>query len=494
MVISFRAFCLSVLFAVFQTTPARPADQHDDVDVVLQAALAAAQAEDCTRTLEIVDRQTEADGFSGLTDPARINFYYLGTVCAARKGKVELASRYAQAGTRIRGAPAALWQARFNLEWGAQRYADAVTTIEEMTDSNPAALGAMPVGTGILIDGTLKDEPALRRRVLKVFASPAYVPKQIGYSTDYFKREYALMLSDAGDNAQAAALVARIGDPTSLMRLSLDPRTRHMIAENFDARAAVERHMARMRELAAAHSELLKPLISVADDLIDLGEAREALATLQAVHPESAAENTFADRAGQLNWWWNSKGRAYALLGRYDDVVAAYTEGIRLTEHGLPNVSQRINLAGKQVRFGHPADALVTLGPIAAGKSRASSYGLMQFHGIHGCASFKAGKIGDAKSDLSYMLSHAADAPSALTSLELCMGDVAGAALSVSKQLATPDQRVDALLYLSDYAAPPPSYPPDPAEASRPALKSRADVQAAISKAGGIRHFNTPLL
>jgi hypothetical protein len=46
------------------------------------------------------------------------------------------------------------------------------------------------------------------------------------------------------------------------------------------------------------------------------------------------------------------------------------------------------------------------------------------------------------------------------------------------------------LLRLSDFDPPPVALPPGPIDAKLPALKARADVKAAIARAGGIRRIH----
>jgi hypothetical protein len=70
------------------------------------------------------------------------------------------------------------------------------------------------------------------------------------------------------------------------------------------------------------------------------------------------------------------------------------------------------------------------------------------------------------------------------------MGDMEGAAAVVVRRLDDPDQRVEALLQLSDYDDPPVPVPPAPLDAPLRALKERADVKAAVARAGGIRRFH----
>jgi tetratricopeptide (TPR) repeat protein len=482
---------LSLAVALAGLSPARSAGQTEDPNNSLRKAATAAQNKNCNAALGIVAAEAAKPGFGRLSDQVRTFFYQIGINCAVEQKQFDLAERYAKAATRMPGIPAPFWQARFALTLGAGKIADTVTTVEEMVGGNPEVLNSIPIADFFALSRNVKNlkDPPLLRRLLAVLAG-AYSPPEPGVSTDAFRQQYAAILAEAGDKPAAAALVGQIEAPTVLMSMSLDPRLREMMPARFDVRSSVERHMARMREIAAAHAGVIRPQLFVAEDLALLGKPLDALAVLDAIDPGKAGGPAYSDQDDQLNWWWDARARAYAMLGRYDDAAAAFAQGKAITENGRPNISQTINLAGIQARFGRFTDALATLAPIGAGKVTGSPFGMMQFRAVHGCASFKAGKIGDAKADLAYMREHMADAPGALTETQLCMDDLDGAAASIIQRLNTPDERVEALSDLSDYAASPSTYPKYPGEGAIIALKLRKDVNEAIIRAGGTRSFN----
>jgi len=458
-----------------------------DKQVALQAAI---KANDCKTVLQIVAAQIALPNFAGLPEQDRQSFYHLGFECAYQEHQSELALNYVEEATKLPGAPQELWQARLGLELRAKHLAAAVSTAETLPSDMADVLNVVKVAYWRYLTDELKSEPKLRQRLLKVLASHTYLPAELGTSSDYFRWEYAKILADGGDKPGAAALVTLIDDPKALMQISLDTRLREFVPANFDARFASELHLARMREVASAHPGLMSPHLDFVFDLLFLDRGEEALATLEAIDPDKADRSNFSDKTDQLRWWWDFKARAYALLGRYDEAVAAYTRAMALNEANQPNISQTINLAALQLRFNHPADALITLAPVMDGKVPASPYGLMQFRVNHGCASFKTGKRGEANTDLAFLREHVVDAPAALTWLQLCMGDIDGAAVSVIKRLETPDERPEALAHLSDYAESPATLPKDPYAAGVVTLKARADVKEAIARAGGIRSFN----
>jgi tetratricopeptide (TPR) repeat protein len=484
-----RLVWLGLLAATLSSSPAAAADPANDALGALTTAEAAARSNDCKTALRIIAEQTGKPAFSKLPNPMLIYAYQLGSACAGQQRDLPAALRYAEAGTAIPGASAQLWQMRFALQFQTGRRADAVATAEAMARTVPEALNQMPAVLWNMAYTSLvigkQDE--LRRRILVILTAPSFSLPDPGWSTDRFRRDYAVMLSERNDKAGAVALIAQITDPHVLIEASVDRRIRAAIPADFDARAAAERDMARLRDVAAAHANALRPQIEVAQRLLMLGKPEEAVATLEAIDPQEAG---FNDQAEQLAWWWNAKGEALGELGRYEQAALALKKGQALTEHGGPNISQTINLAQLQLHFGRHADALATLTPILEGKIRGSGYGRMAFRLIHGCASFRLGKIKDATADLAYAKQHVTDGPGPLTSLQLCMGDVEGAAASIIKRLDTPDDSTEALLLLSDFAPPAPTAPPDPNDAVLARVKERTDVQAAIARAGGTRRFN----
>jgi tetratricopeptide (TPR) repeat protein len=210
---------------------------------------------------------------------------------------------------------------------------------------------------------------------------------------------------------------------------------------------------------------------------------------LQAVSERLADPKAFEDSDERINWYWDAIGRSEAALGHYDEAVAAFRKGAAAAEDGSPNVSQVINLALFQARALRGEEALKTLAAFDEPGRTASPYGLMEMRAARGCAHAVAGHRAEARAELDYMLAHEADHPEALSDLLLCMDDMDGAAASFIRRLGNEDQRVAALIQLSDYDPPPVPHPGDPIDGRLAKVKVRADVQAAIARAGGLRRF-----
>jgi hypothetical protein len=210
---------------------------------------------------------------------------------------------------------------------------------------------------------------------------------------------------------------------------------------------------------------------------------------LEAARPDGPGGKQFTDLDEETNWWWDEMARSYQMLGRYDEAVSAFGHGILAKEDGSPNVSQTINLGHAHVRFGHPERALKTVAVFETASYPASPYGEMEMRLVRGCAQAALGNRTALANDVAYARDHERDHPEALTDLLLCADDMDSAAASMIRRLNDPDKRAGALSQLSTFDPPPPSYPLMPFEKKMAALRERADVQAAIQRAGGVRHI-----
>jgi tetratricopeptide (TPR) repeat protein len=487
---------LAIFLAIAAGTTAYAAETLTPAQTKLYERLkivwAKAQGNDCQASLTALEGALDEPAFAALPDSGRSDVYKLAAICAYRVQDKALAYRYALAGTQIKTADAAQWALRLSLEAEDKRYEAFVTTLEAMAVHSPTALNALSSQWSGRLYRDLKQtgQTALRARLLAVLTAPSYQSDEVLTTGDAFKRDYAAILVDAGKKAEAAALVARIVTPSDLIEVSVDPRLRTMLPADFDGRAATEQRLAQLREIAASHPGLLAAMVEISQQLRQLGRAEEAVATLEAARPDGPLGKSFTDLGEYQTWWWDALAYSYQALGRYDDAVAAFRKGIDAKEYAALNVSQTINLAAAQLRFGHPADALATVATFEKDKYSASPYGEMQLHVVRGCARMKLGQSAAARDDVAFITAHTRDAAGVLTSMLLCSGDMDGAAAAVIKDLGDPDNRQQALLLLSDYDPRPPHYPVSPEDVRLPELKARADVKAAIARAGGTRHFH----
>lgn len=479
--------------AAFATAGANTAAQTGGLTKAEIKALAdigaAAEAGNCGTLLKraqpLVDRRQRA-----LPNDVAAALYEVMADCQLTAERVDVAHGLALRGTALAEASPRLWHIRFYGDVEKKRYGDAAATLEAMTQGHSAALNHLPLPLlwSLIHEMKAAGAAAERTRILKLLASEAYAPEETFGSNDGFRFSYAQDRLAAGDTAAGGPVARTLEDPGNIATASVDPRMRGYLAD-LNVRAAAEKRLARHREWVAREPDRLRPLIAAAENLRQLGRPMEALELLKSAEPR--LDKLAADQdSDHINWYWNEVAKNYELLRRPDEVVEAYRKGMKASESGAPNVSQLINLALAQNRLGRPADALATLAVRNLSTKDASPYGIMLYRQARACALHLSGRGAEAAADIAYIKSHEKDAPAAVTSLYLCLGDMENAAASASRRLDDPEQRPDLLLELSDYELAPPPMPTDRIAQNLRALKTRPDVQAAIKRAGGTRRFN----
>jgi tetratricopeptide (TPR) repeat protein len=397
--------------------------------------------------------------------------------CAYEIGQKDRAYALLLTGTRSDASPDEMWNLRFAVELEMKKLPAAVATIEAMSQGRGAVLNAMPVLWLYELDRQLKEAglKSERKRFLKVLAADAFVPEETLGDAQGLHYAYAQLLAEEGDSEAARAVLATITSPYFLTHALFAPRLAPLLAPGLDLRAAAEAALARDRALAGRYPDRLGPVIDAAADLRLLGRPQEALDLLQPALARAAEKGAFTDAEDKLPWAWDGVARANTALGRYEEAAKAFSAGGQLGEDGMPNVSQIINLAHLQVRFGHPAEAVRTLAVFDDPKRQASPFGYMEMRLARGCANSAAGNARAAAADLAYAEAHAKDHPVALGYLYLCLDKMDQAAAFFIQRLDDPDQRSAILRELADYD--PPARPvPAPFGGKLETLKARADV------------------
>ena len=507
------ALAIGIGTALAITAPASAAPQSSDGKAMetMRKIAEAAERKDCKTILRLGVPLIEARKASGLPGELEAANYALVILCEVEGGLNDRAYAHALRGTALDHASDDLWALRFALEVDGKRYEEAVKTIEAMAQGRGAALNEISINGLYRFEGELKDagKNALRKRLLAVLASDTYDPKDLYLPADGFRLLYARLLLREGDATGARRIVTTLRTPSQLAEASVDRDLRGFLPADFDVRPAVESALAVYREAMARDPDRLMPIIDTANTLRQLGRGEEALTLLQgaerrledaetnrfvgedaneAAEP-AASDSGFTDEFEHLPWFWDSYAKTQEMLGRYHDAVKAYGQGGAVDEAGALNVSQLLNLADMQVRFGRYDDALRTIAVFNDPKRERSPYGEMVLRYVRGCSLALAGKAAEAASDVEFAKAHAGDHPGAHSHLLVCTGDMDGAAAAIIAQLEDPDRRGRMLLKMSEYDDPPVALPADPTEPRYKALKARADVKAAMDRAGGTRRF-----
>ncbi len=360
-----------------------------------------------------------------------------------------------------------------------------------------ATLNAVPVRT--FLEFQLQQEhkrPDALRRVLAALEKANYKPKDVLGSADWLWLASARMAFDAGDTDHAGALVRRITSVKELIQIRLDARFSAVVAADparFDLKAAAERSLAEHRAVMDAHPDLIQAVHETVTDLRALGRYDEALALAQSALDRAAraprGKPAFTDQAEKLNRITEDKGSILLEVGRVDAALAVERAAAGLGEEGGKNVSQTINLAGFLGVADKPAEVLKVLTAFDK-RLPASRYGIAWVHAERACADESLGRTFDVAAELAWLATHQADNPSARLKALLCVGDLDGAAASMTADLQDPARRDNALIILCDFDVRSHLTVRAALLASRlAAVAARPDVRAAIAKVGRTEHI-----
>ncbi len=455
-----RAFCHFGYFAglLALAAPAAAAPETRTAAEIASAVIAATGNDDCKTAFAEGKRAIAHAGFKALARDEQARLFALTAYCGRVEKADEDAYPFSLEATRLKPELEYAWRVRFGIEGATGRHEALVKTTELMASASPQALSQTPIawiyeaGRGLRDHGDRK----LWRRFLAVVTGPAYQPEDPLATRDGLIEDYAALLEEAGETDAARAQLTRLVDPSSLARISVDRRLRGLLDRPVDLRAAAEAQLARMMDIAASRSQMLDVSIEATRYLRMLGRADEALALLKSVDPNRPGQSK---RAGtdKINWWWDSVARSHAQLGHAQEAIDAFLQGADTRENGGLNVSQILNLAGAQLRFEKPQDALATLAQFAKYERGVSGYGNTVFHSLRACALAMVGRAADAQADKNYLLAHERDGWRNAVEGTFCLGDADAAAAILVRQLNDPDRQASALLSLSSFVEPPPT-------------------------------------
>ena len=455
----------------------------------LQSIREAYQKKDCKAVL----RKGRPMRDSGAKAPAGEDRMWLNSViveCAANDG--DKAPMYQDALRATAASPSTIyvWRTRFNYEINQKDYDAALTTLELEAQGHERALNDLPIEYLDYIHRELDraNDKAHDFRLIKLM-STAYHPTQPFADIEGVRLIYARKLYDNGDKAAARDLINATQTFSGLMEIMADPEFSALQDPKVDLQLAAERQYVEDGITLSEHPDSLQGVIRVADDLRHLGRYQEAAAKLEGARARLANPGSFVDQQYQLAWWWNDLADTYISLGDYDRMVASFRGAIAVGEMGKPNVSQALNLSIQQIRFGHHQDALTTLATVPQGPGSLSPYGTMVYHYAHGCAAYRAGQKSEADQDVAYVIAHETDAPGDTAGLLLCVGDLDRAAASLIRQLENSEKKSGILWLLSDFRPNAPNVPEDLIRQRLPEIKKRADIRAAVAKAGGTQSY-----
>lgn len=297
---------------------------------------------------------------------------------------------------------------------------------------------------------------------------------------------YALEYGEV-QKAQYFALHVDAADLLVVMRA--DKRFDLVVAaapDHFDIAKALERNLAEARANAAAEPDKLQGVVQVAALLNTMGREAEALSVIDVAVARTRSGASYSDQKDNLNWAYDTRADALTGLGHGEQAARAMAEGALIKEGSEPNVSQAINLADVYNGLGRPRDALASVGRIEL--NYPSPYGRMSLQAARACSYAQLNQPGEVAPLISYLKAHKQDGSGPLLSALLCVNDLDSAATLVITEIDDPATRGKTLAKFQDYLPRPKPFAPDYASRWR-ALRVRADVQAAIARAGRVEAY-----
>lgn len=493
-----QRFILTVIAFVgaLAVSPVAADDVRPDAAKALADATQAFRNGDCNKAISLVSPVIAAP--AGANGQQLSLAYDVVIDCAWQAKDVAKAVDYAKREVALPTSSDYAWRVLMVADFNAGRYSAALDTVERiLAAGRQGTLNSFDPDLLLQLHFRLErsGDSANDTRLLAILANPAYEPTdivaKINSAGDYIRAMYARKLILVGKQDEARALIVNLQGYNAMMEVAFDPALLALHGKPVDFRGVVESDLTRHRAMVDRFPKSLAAVNAVASDLNRLGRYDEAIVLLKATLPRAATSGTFDDDQARLPWTWDALADAYGATGKYDAMVDANTQGVKAQGDERPNVSQTINLAGRQYGFGRTTEALATLEQLGP-KPDLSPFGAMQVLEIRGCANAVLGNLDKARAVLGDAIAHERDDPPVVTSLYLCVGDEDGAAASLVRRLADPESRRAAMLSVADYDDSDPRAPPSPFIEASKRIIERPEVAKAIRAAGGRVRIHLP--
>jgi hypothetical protein len=379
-------------------------------------------------------------------------------------------------------------------QWDRGDHAGAIGAFEAMAKTHPQVLNALSPAWFDDARRTLgqRHETDLYRRLLVLLLTPGFQPGgDPALNQDGLRYELAGLQVFLGDRAAARATMARVDDPVVLMMASLDPARSDLLPAGFDAAAAIKSAITGLQTAIGSQPASLGPVLRLARLHGMLGDGQAMIDVLRANKP--GGDHPFMSASdAERRQWWTSLALGYRLIGQ--DAEAIHQFGRSMVNGGVnqDNGSALIELAQLQIDTDHPGDALQTLDKLAAGKDDWTAYGHALIRAVHGCAAARAGRTQAAAADYAALRDDPVVPPQVVIAVAACTGYDDDAAAAIVAALGRRDRKLQ--LLLSHFAPWPGVYHGSRAQQDLARLAQRADVRAALDRAGGPGTFDIPPL
>ena len=477
--------------AVSLATITVPPDTSD-VDAAVERGRKALRADDYVGAGKAFEEALKKPGFSRLSSTDQFRTVLLAAEAAQGREDYLAAHEFMSVATGYPDAGSEHWVTRVRIATWIDAWGDAGGAITKVAQEWPAALA--DIGTETIqwtATQMYRDKKLASDRMAMLNALFA-ARFQLDWHLEPtgLWRELVLEALDRNDMARAREVLARIGDPGSLMRMRIDRRFDELVRaapKSFDVAAAAAAQAKQLRREVDANPRMLGAAVQYMYALFVTGAYQDALVVadrLMEKHARAPRDKpAFDDLADSINWLYDQKARALRGLGRWDEALAMQEEARRQQENSNDKVSQAINLGFWYVQFDRAEDALEAIDGVDWARSL-SPYGRMQLQHVRFRAYLQLGKRAEAEKVFAYLREHKLDSPDTWQDAMLEWGDTDGAAAHFISRLRDPEQRTEALYAAQDFRP----IPRLPDEAQRIALwkamVNRPDVAAAIDEVG----------
>lgn len=305
-------------------------------------------------------------------------------------------------------------------------------------------------------------------------------------------QDLALLQLGRGEREAAAGSLLRVADPYIAITIEADRRfdpIRGLLGAWPTVATTAGREIDTAAKRAQDNPGELEPRAYLARLLGNSLRFAEELGVADAAieRQETAGSKAFSDYDKQYTWILEYRAQALRGLGRWDAALIQERAASELPEHGTPNVSQLINLAGMYTETGKPAESQEALARV---RSRGvSPYGEMQAQKVTLIAAVQLHDTKSVNEALGFMRRHRDDAPGALQKALLASGHENECAQLLISRLADPRLRSEALRAVQQYDAG--AVTPWLVEMDHrwQSLVARRDVQDAIARVGRVGHY-----